>query len=80
MSMRKRVRAIEAVIAKHCEDYDVIPTKNHISVLLRHNGTERRLSTSGSPSDGNAIRQFERDVKKAMWELTEGLPPGTAWS
>lgn len=77
----KWYKDIRRVIERHTTDYDVeTTTKNHIKVVVRSAGRSRKLTVSSSPSCRHALNQFERDVKKALIELNEGLDLGTMWS
>ena len=77
---KKSHKDIKKVIERHTTDYDMELTKSHIKVTVRTNGRSRKLSVSSSPSCPHALNQFERDVKKAIIELEEGLDPGAMWS
>lgn len=77
---RKRHKELTALIEQYVDDYDYDKGRTHIKVTLRLNGGTRKLSVSSSPSCPHAKNQFERDLKKAVKEMEDGLEPGTMWA
>ena len=61
-------------------DYDFEPGRTHIKITIRASGRERKLTVSSSPSCPHALNQFERDLRKVMHELENGLEPGAMWA
>lgn len=61
-------------------DYDFEPGRTHIKITIRAFGRERKLTVSSSPSCPHALNQFERDLRKVMHELENGLEPGAMWA
>ena len=76
---KSHIRALEEIVERYSDDYSIDTSARHMKIALRHGKRTRKLATGKSPSDRNALRQFERDVRKAVHELKHGLTPGTKW-
>lgn len=61
-------------------DYDFTPGRGHIRIVIRAHGKERKLTVSSTPSCGHALNQFERDLRKAVSEMKNGMEPGAMWA
>jgi hypothetical protein len=64
--MRRHVREILRQLKDIGIDSPIVTQNSHVKVRFHHNGRDRLLVMSTSPSDRNAIHNMRRDLQRLL--------------